>query len=226
MPYKDGAIAMNNMRKITNVIKILKREYPKAKISLNFSNRMELLVATILSAQCTDQRVNIITKDLFNEYKTIADYANAKIKVFEQDIRSAGFFRNKAKNIIGAAKMIEEKYKGEIPQKMEDLLKLPGVARKTANIVLFNAFNKQQGIAVDTHVKRLCNRIGFSDNTDQQNIERDLMKIIPPKEWGNFTNLLIAHGRNVCRARKPLCSKCCTKGYCEFVKQMEKEDRP
>jgi endonuclease-3 len=201
-------------KRVKEIINILKKEYPDAKIALNFNTPIEILVATILSAQCTDERVNKVTEKLFKKYKTVKDYAEADLKEFEEEIKSTGFYHNKAKNIISSAKIIMEKYNGEVPKKMEDLLNLPGVARKTANIVLGNAYNIVEGIAVDTHVKRLSYRLGFTKNTDPEKIERDLMKIIPEKYWFIISYLLIEHGRKICDAKKPKCEKCVLEKRC------------
>ena len=190
------------------IIKILEQEYPEAKTSLNYRNALEILVATILSAQCTDKRVNIVTKSLFKKYKTAQDYANADITELEQDIRSTGFYRNKAKNIKKSGWMIIEKYEGKVPDTMDELIKLPGVARKTANIVLSNAYGKITGIAVDTHVRRISKRLGLSQNTNPDKIEQDLMQIVPKDYWKRITNLIIFHGRKVCTARKAKCNIC------------------
>jgi len=176
-----------------------------------------LLVAVILSAQCTDIRVNIVTKTLFSKYKTLTDYASSNIKEFEQDIRSTGFYHTKAKHIITAAKLIQEKFHGEVPQAMEELLTLPGVARKTANVVLYNAFHKNEGIAVDTHVMRLSERLQLVSKKAYRNpikIELELMKIIPVSEWGNITFRLIDHGRAICQAKKPNCQMCPLQKLC------------
>ena len=174
----------------------------------------ELLVATILSAQCTDARVNLVTKSLFKKYKSIKDYASVDIRKFRQDIRSTGFYRNKAKNIINCAKKILEDFDGEVPQNMEELLQFPGVARKTANVVLYSAFGKNEGIAVDTHVNRLSQRLGLTKNSDPVKIEQDLMKQLDQKEWGAFSLRLIRHGRQTCMAKKPQCLKCMLKALC------------
>jgi endonuclease-3 len=201
--------------KITDIISILKKEYPSAKIALEFKNPLQLLVSTILSAQCTDARVNIVTKELFKKYKTVSDYANADLKKFEQEIHSTGFYHNKAKNIINAAKIILTKFKGKVPNTMDGLLTLPGVARKTANIVLTNAYGIIEGIAVDTHVKRVAYRIGLTKNSDPEKIEQDLMKIVDRKDWGKLSNILIMHGRKICDAKKPDCEHCCINKLCE-----------
>ncbi|MDD2703691.1 MAG: endonuclease III [Candidatus Omnitrophica bacterium] len=199
---------------IGRIVALLKKEYPKAAIALRYAHPVELLVATILSAQCTDVTVNRVTGSLFRKYKTVDDYADADLKTFEQEIRSAGFYHTKAKNIIAAAGMIRNKFGGRVPGSMGELIQLPGVARKTANIVLFNAFGKSEGIAVDTHVRRLSRRLGLSRHEDPEKIERDLMKMLDKKEWGRFSYLLIEHGRNVCGAKKPQCPACVLRKIC------------
>jgi len=196
------------------ILSLLKKEYPKAKIALNFNNPLEILVATVLSAQCTDARVNIVTKSLFKKYRKVQDYAKANLKTFEQEIRSTGFYRNKAKNIISTAQKIVKDFNSKLPDSMDKLIQLPGVARKTANIVLFNGFGKVEGIAVDTHVQRLSQRLGLTKNQDPQKIEQDLMKILDKKEWGKFSYLLIDHGRKVCDAKKPKCLECILQKLC------------
>ncbi len=200
---------------ITKIIQLLQKEYSDAKIALKFSTPLEILVATILSAQCTDERVNKVTSELFKKYKTVDDYANADVKKFQQEIKSTGFYKMKAKNIINAAKIIKTKFAGKVPDNMEDLLTLPGVARKTANVVLSNAYGKVEGIVVDTHVRRLSYRIGLTKNADPEKIEQDLMKIVPKDKWFIFPYLLIEHGRKICSARKPLCEKCVIEKYCK-----------
>ena len=179
----------------------LKKLFPKAKIALNFSNSIELLVAVILSAQCTDKKVNEVTEKLFRKYKNMGDYLEAKAEEFEKDIHSTGFYRNKTKNILGALKMIKEEFKGEIPKTMIEILTLPGVARKTANVVLGNAYKVVEGIAVDTHVKRLAKKFGLTKHTNPIKIEKDLIELLPKKEWFNFTYRLIDFGRKYCPAR-------------------------
>lgn len=196
------------------IIRRLKKEYPQAKIALEYTNGFELLVATILSAQCTDVRVNIVTRSLFTKYRTILDYAAADQKTFEQEIRSTGFFRNKAKNIITTAQKILKEFNGEIPDSMETLIQLPGIARKTANIILFNLFGKVEGIAVDTHVFRLSHRLQISLADNPVKVEQELMKIVPRKDWGILSYLLIDHGRKICNARKPKCSVCFLNDIC------------
>jgi len=204
------------MKKAEKVNAFLKEKYPKVECALNFSNPLELLVATILSAQCTDARVNKVTPALFKKYKTAADYAAADPETFMSEIRSTGFYRNKAKNILAAAKIINEKFNGKVPDNMNDLISLPGVARKTANILLGTAFGKNEGIAVDTHVKRLSKKIGLTNETDPVKIEKDLMRVIPKKDWTDFSHRLITHGRLVCNARKPDCENCGMKNFCDF----------
>ncbi len=205
-------------KNIDKILKLLRKEYTHAKIALHFSNPLEILVSTILSAQCTDKRVNIVTKTLFKKYRNVQDYAKADRKTFENEIRSTGFYRNKAKNIINAARKIIKDFGGTVPDTMDKLMQLPGVARKTANIVLFNGFGKVEGIAVDTHVGRLSQRLGFSKNKDPVKIEQDLMKLLPRKEWGNFNYLLIEHGRKICDARKPRCLECILRKFCSSRK--------
>jgi endonuclease-3 len=200
--------------KANEILALLKNEYPEIKIALHYSNPLELLVATILSAQCTDKQVNTVTKKLFAKYRTVQDFAGISQEELEKEIYSTGFYRNKAKNIIAACKIIVSEYNSKVPDTMEELLKLPGVARKTANIVLSVAFGKVEGMAVDTHVKRLSGRLGLTAYTDPEKIEKDLLKIIPKNDWDIFSLLLINHGRKVCTARKPLCEKCILNKLC------------
>ncbi len=192
---------------------ILKKTYPHAKIALEFVNPLELLIATILSAQCTDARVNVVTKDVFKKYKSAADWAKADLKDVEAAIRSTGFFRNKALNIKGACTRIIDHYGGKVPGTMEELLTLPGVGRKTANCVLGDAFGIP-GITCDTHVIRLSRRLGLSQNSDPVKLEFDLAEIVPRKDWTAFSHLLITHGRTVCTARKPDCPNCPVAQHC------------
>lgn len=190
------------------IITELRHLYPDAKCSLNFSNPLELLVATQLSAQCTDERVNITTVQLFQRYRTVEDYATVSQEELEQDIKTCGFYRNKAKNIRAASQSILTDYNGEVPRTMEGLLSLAGVARKTANVVLGNAFSIIEGFTVDTHVGRLSRRFGWTTNEDPVKVEQDLMRIISREDWLNLSHLLIFHGRAICIARKPLCEQC------------------
>lgn len=203
-----------SVKNIDKILPLLKKKYPNAKIALNFNNPLEILVATVLSAQCTDARVNMVTKSLFKKYRKVHDYAKANLKTFEQEIRSTGFYRNKAKNIISAAQKIVKDFGSKLPDSMDKLLQLPGVARKTANIVLFNGFGKVEGIAVDTHVRRLSQRLGLTKNQDPEKIEQDLMKLLDRKEWGKFSYLLIDHGRKICDAKKPECLECILQKLC------------
>src|SRR4029453_7257882 len=194
--------SIDELKKRTrDIIRRLKRAYPGAKCSLNHSNPFELLVATILSAQCTDERVNIVTADLFRKYTRPEDYFAVSPRELEKDIQSTGFFRNKTKSIQGTSKLLTEQYGGKGPPNMEELLELPGVARKTANVVLGNAFDIKSGIVVDTHVTRLSHRLDLSQEKDPTKIERDLVELVPKKDWVIFSHLLIAHGRKICRAR-------------------------
>jgi endonuclease-3 len=198
----------------SKIIKLLEKEHSDAKIALHYANPLELLIATILSAQCTDERVNIVTKTLFRKYRSVEDYADADLKELEDDVRSTGFYRNKAKNIKKCCQMLIEKFNSEIPRTMEEILQLPGVARKTANIVLSNAYGVIEGIAVDTHVRRLAQRLGLTENDDPNKIEQDLMLIIPRSQWMRITDLLIFHGRRICTAKKPKCGECIVNKLC------------
>ena len=199
---------MDKKEVMAEIIRKLKKEYPVLKSALNFSSPFELLAATILSAQTTDVHVNKVTETLFKKYKSVKDFANADPATLEKDVSSVNFYRNKARNIQNAARIIIEKFNGEVPRTMEDLISLPGVARKTANIVLYNVFGIIEGIAVDTHVMRLAGRLGLTKNEDPVKIEKDLMEIVPKKEWGNITHLLIFHGRKICQAKKPMHKDC------------------
>ncbi|MDQ5845064.1 MAG: endonuclease III [Acidobacteriota bacterium] len=200
--------------RVRKIIRLLKRAYPDARCSLNHSNAFELLIATILSAQCTDARVNIVTQDLFRKYRKPADYLKVSEKELQQDVRTTGFFRNKTKSIQGTAKALIEQHDAEVPQTMDELLEMPGVARKTANVVLGNAFGISSGVVVDTHVTRLSRRLGLTIEKTAEKIEQDLIAIIPKKDWVIFSHLLIAHGRAVCRARNPLCAECVVEKLC------------
>lgn len=195
------------------IIARLKKAYPDAKCSLNHSSPLELLIATILSAQCTDQRVNIVTADLFRKYRSCADYLKVPTSELQNDVRTTGFFRNKTKSIQGMCKILNEQG-DRVPETMEELLKLPGVARKTANVVLGNAFGIAAGVVVDTHVSRLSQRLGLTRNKTPEKIERDLIELVQKKDWIELPHLLIYHGRQICKARKPLCEKCVVEKYC------------
>lgn len=196
-----------DVRKIRaqRVDRFLKREFPKARIALKYGTNIQLLAAVILSAQCTDKKVNEVTEELFKKYKTVSDFASADQVKFEQEIKPAGFYRNKAKNIIDACKIIQEKFKGKLPKTMAEILTLPGVARKTANVVLGNAYGVIEGIAVDTHMIRINQKLGFTANSDPEKIEKDLMEIIPKKDWFGYTYRVIEYGRKVCPARHKKC---------------------
>ena len=202
------------MERTAKIIKLLKRAHPDARCALNHSNAFELLVATILSAQCTDERVNIVTADLFRKYRKPEDYLKVPATELQQDIRTTGFFRNKTKSIQGASKMLVEEFHGEVPRTMEELLKLPGVARKTANVVLGVAYGIAEGIVVDTHVNRLSHRLGLTKQNDAGKIEKDLMDLVPRQDWIIFAHLLIFHGRRICKARRPLCEECAVEKLC------------
>ena len=200
------------------VIDTLKAEYPNAHCALNFTNGFELLIATILSAQCTDARVNIVTRDLFLKYRTPEDYLKVSQEVLEEDIRSTGFYKNKAKNIRECCRGIIERFGGQLPDTMEELTSLAGVGRKTANVVLGNWFGKNIGITVDTHVTRLMNLLGFVSTTNAEVIERELMPLVPQEIWSDFTHYIISHGREVCIARRPQCNRCVISEYCPSSK--------
>ncbi len=208
MPRESVA---NRKKRAGQITTALKQLYPQASCSLNHATPLELLVATILSAQCTDKRVNIVTQPLFAKYRTARDYAQVPQEQFEEDIRSTGFYRNKARNIRQASALLVEKFAGQVPKTMDELLTLPGVARKTANVILGTAFGKCEGVVVDTHVIRLCDRLKLVDPKNYkkpEKIERDLMKLLPPSQWTIFSHLLIFHGRALCTARKPNCQDC------------------
>jgi len=201
-------------KRTRDIIRRLKRAYPDAKTALNHSNPFELLIATILSAQSTDVRVNIVTADLFRKYKKPEDYLKVSAHELEKDIHSTGFFRNKTKSIQGTAKLLTEVYGGEVPHTMDELLELPGVARKTANVVLGNAFGIKAGVVVDTHVTRLSHRLALSEEKTAEKIELDLIPIVPKKDWVIFPHLMIYHGRKICKARNPLCAECSIEKLC------------
>lgn len=199
--------------RVKKILPILKKTYPGAKTALNYTSPLELLIATILSAQCTDVRVNMVTKDLFKKYKSASDWANVDIKQIESDVKSTGFYRNKARSIKKGCAELLDKFGGRVPDNMDDLVKLPGVGRKTANVVLGNVFG-QPAITCDTHVIRLSRRLGFSENSDPVKLEFDLAEIVPKKDWTLFSHLLISHGRSICIARKPKCEICPVSKYC------------
>ncbi len=206
------------------IISRLRRIFPNPKVALEHRDPLQLLVATILSAQCTDERVNQVTPSLFKKYRTAKDYAGANVAEFEQEIRSTGFFRAKTKSIINCSKQLVQKHGGRVPQTMEELVQLPGVGRKTANCVLGAAYGIASGVVVDTHVKRLAQRMGFSKDDDPEKIEQDLMQIVPKRDWIDFGNMLIWHGRKTCQARKPNCPECTINDLCpsaeSFIKSL------
>ena len=202
-----------------NFIEILEKTYPDATCSLDFKTPFQITVAVMLSAQCTDERVNKTTPALFERCKTIEDFANIDIHELEQIIHPCGFYKNKAKNIKECAKKVIENFNGEVPHTMEELLTLPGVGRKSANVILLEAFGIAEGIAVDTHAKRISNRIGLSSESDPEKIEQDLLKIFPKESLKNINHLLVWHGRNTCDSRKPHCDKCSVSQYCNFYKK-------
>ncbi len=212
-------VIMNEKDRILNVIEILKATYGDAHIALKSENPFQLLVSVILSAQCTDVRVNQVTPVLFDRFPDVRSMSEAPIEELEELIRTTGFFRNKAKNIKAASRIIVERFKGKLPRTMEEMVTIPGVGRKTANIVLYNVYGVIAGIAVDTHVKRLAKRLGMTLEDNPIKIERDLMAIVPKKDWGEITYVLINHGRQICKARKPNCRECPVRGVCPSVKQ-------
>jgi endonuclease-3 len=201
------AAALKTMERLENV-------HSDAKIALNYTNPLQLLVATMLSAQTTDKTVNVVTKTLFERYKTAEDFAGADLKELETIIKSTGFYHNKAKNVKKCCQLLVEKFGGHVPRTMEQILELPGVARKTANIVLANAYGVIAGIAVDTHVRRVSKRLGLTDNVNPDKIEKDLMDIVPKANWGRITDLLIFHGRRICTAKHPKCAECVLNDFC------------
>lgn len=212
-------MATKKQERANDIVVRLKQMYPKAKCSLDFTNAFELLIATMLSAQSTDVRVNIVTKLLFRKYPDPQSFAQAGQVEMERDVKQTGFYRNKAKAVINASKAIVERHGGEVPRTMEELTALPGVGRKTANVVLSNAFKIAVGIVVDTHVTRVANRLGLTAHDDAEKIEQDLMKLIPQKEWTTFSHRLIAHGRSICVARKPKCAQCGLNALCPSAEE-------
>jgi len=202
---------------VAKILKALEREYPDATCSLNFTTPLELLVATILSAQCTDERVNQVTRDLFQKYKTARDYAQVSQTELEKDIQSTGFYKNKAKNIRECCQQLEQRFGGDVPKDIEQLVSLPGVGRKTANVVLGTAYGIPSGIVVDTHVARISQRLGLTQNTNPEKIEQDLMQLIPQDEWIAFGHRVIQHGRKYCTARKPACDACPLSSFCPKI---------
>lgn len=214
MVRKAGSPRKEESLRLSRILEGLDRRFPDAKCALEHRNAFELLIATILSAQCTDERVNIVTRDLFRKYSGPQAFAAAPLRELEQEIRSTGFYRNKAKSIQGASRMIVEKFGGNVPETMEELIELPGVARKTANVVLGVSFCKAEGIVVDTHVTRVSRRLELTKEIAPEKIERDLMAIIPRTRWISFSHRMILHGRHICKARKPLCHLCPVEQVC------------
>lgn len=215
MPASDKATPNSADReRAESIVTELRRLYPDAKCSLDFTMPLELLVATMLSAQCTDERVNQVTKNLFKKYRSAEDFANANPEELEQDVKQTGFYRNKAKHIREASRIIVERFGGETPRTMDELLTLPGVARKTANVVMGNAFGDVEGVVVDTHVGRLSRRLGLTDSEDPVKVEQELMALLPQRDWLDLSHMMIMHGRAVCQARKPLCEQCTLVSLC------------
>ena len=209
----------NKRERVGEIVARLKKMYPKAKCSLDFTNAFELLIATILSAQSTDARVNIVTKSLFRKYPSAPAFAAANQVEMEKDVKQTGFFRNKAKAVIACSKALVEKHGGEVPRTMDELTALPGVGRKTANVVLSNAMDISVGIVVDTHVARVSGRLGLTSHAEAEKIEQDLMKLVPQKEWTKFSHRLIYHGREICIARKPKCRECLLNELCPSAEE-------
>ena len=205
---------MKTKKETIEIIKKLKKAYPDATCSLDFTSPFEMMVSVVLSAQCTDERVNKTTPNLFKKYNTPEKMSKIKIEELEKLIHPCGFYKNKAKNILAASKILVEKYKGIVPNTMEELQSLPGVGRKSANVIMLEAFKNPQGIAIDTHAKRISNKIGFSKQTEPEKIEKDLLKVVPKEYYYDVNHLLVWHGRKTCIARKPLCEKCPIKEYC------------
>jgi endonuclease-3 len=214
MTTSRKAVADKRSDRISKILRDLDRAYPNAQCALMHTNPLQLLIATILSAQCTDERVNIVTRELFQKYRSPEDYAHVAREVLEEDIKSTGFYRNKAKSIQAACGMILEKFGGSVPDTMQELVQLPGVARKTANVVLGVAYGKAEGIVVDTHVFRVSRRLDLTSANTPENVERDLMLIIPRSRWISFSHQMILHGRTTCKARKPLCLNCSVEKVC------------
>lgn len=204
-------------RRAAKVVRRLRMDYPAAECALCFETPLQLLIATILSAQCTDTRVNIVTKDLFRKYPAAEDFAQVRLATLEKEIQSTGFFRNKAKNIKACCQALVERYEGDVPRDLDALVELPGVGRKTANVVLGTAYGLATGVVVDTHVGRVSRRLGLTEEKDAVKAERDLMALIPRKEWVDFSHRMIHHGRRICQARKPKCGECSMKSFCPQI---------
>lgn len=211
------AAAKAKQSQATQVVRALRRHYPHAECSLDHSNPLELLVATILSAQCTDERVNLVTKNLFKKYRSARDYAQASLKALEKDIQSTGFFRNKAKNVQGCCRRLADEHDGQVPEDLDALVALPGIGRKTANVVLGTAYGLATGVVVDTHVGRISRRLGLTSQKDAVKVEQDLIRQIPKKEWIALSHRMIQHGRQTCAARKPKCDECSLESFCPRI---------
>ncbi len=211
------AVDSRTKRSAAKIVGLLARAYPDARCSLDFTTPLELLVATILSAQCTDERVNLVTKDLFAKYRSAADYGRAPLAQLERDIQSTGFFRNKAKSLKGCGAEIARQYGGEVPRQLERLVELPGIGRKTANVVLGTAYGIASGVVVDTHVSRVSRRLGLTTEKNAEKIEQDLMAVLPQKEWIAFSHRVIQHGRRYCTARRPQCDQCPLEKVCPKI---------
>lgn len=209
---------MKSKKDAVKIIEILKETYPDAKCSLDFTSPFEMMVSVMLSAQCTDERVNKTTPDLFKKYNTPEKMSKIKLEELEKIIHPCGFYKNKAKNIIAASKMLIEEYNSVVPNSIEELIKLPGVGRKSANVIMLEAFNSPAGIAVDTHAKRISTKLGFTKEKEPEKIEQDLLKLFEKKYWYDVNHLLVWHGRGFCDARKPKCEECTVNEYCEFYK--------
>lgn len=221
---KKSTAAQAGQVPIAEILRRLDKEYPGATTALRYSNPLELLVATILSAQCTDERVNQVTESLFRKYRSAADYARASQEELEQEIKSTGFFRNKAKMIRECCQILAEKYGGEVPKDIDILTQLPGIGRKTANVVLGTAYGIPTGVVVDTHVERVSRRLGLTQQKNRDKIEEDLMRLVPQKKWILFSHQLIHHGRRVCTARKPKCDACVLEDLCPKIGVKTKSD--
>ena len=211
-----------NKQEFKEIIDLLKKQYPKAKCSLDFSTPFELLIAVMLSAQCTDERVNKTTPSIFKKYNTPEDFVKMDISLLENLIHPCGFYKNKAKNIKATSKILVEKYNSKVPQTMDELIALPGVGRKTANVVMLEAFNNPQGVAVDTHCKRIANRIGISKESEPEKIEKDILKLAPKEYYKDLNHILIYHGRNICDSRNPKCDICPIYKKCKYSKTFKK----
>jgi endonuclease-3 len=218
----EDTMKTSDQKKVKEIIKILSKEIPDSRIALKFSSPFELLIATILSAQCTDVKVNQVTADLFKRYRSVRDYVNLNLTKLEEEIRPTGFYKNKAKAIQKCCKELVARFRGEVPKTLEELVTLPGVGRKTANVLLGNVYGIP-GIVVDTHVHRVSQRIGLTKNDDPVKIEFDLMEIVPKEEWTHFSNLLIWHGRKTCVAKKPLCEQCSIRKGCDYGSKLSKK---